>query len=138
MYIYPVDVEYPDQYLMISICFLIFETSANELSAAMISLQNIIHFLFLAATSFTPVASSVVKWSACNTTEVTSPLPIQCANLNVPLDYTNLSSNATLSLQLARVPASIQPSKGSILLNFGGPGGTGRDSLGLLAGLLQL
>lgn len=55
-----------------------------------------------------------------------------CGNLEVPLDYTEPSSNATLTLQLARVPASSQPSKGSILFNFGGPGATGRGTLGLL------
>jgi hypothetical protein len=62
---------------------------------------------------------------------------LDCGALQVPLDYTEPSSNATLHLELAKVPALIQPSRGSILFNFGGPGIPGRRSLGALAGLLQ-
>ncbi|KAF6806148.1 TAP domain-containing protein [Colletotrichum sojae] len=50
------------------------------------------------------------------------PLPIDCANLTVPLDYTQPGSNLTIDLQLARIPALKQPSRGSIIVHFGGPG----------------
>jgi hypothetical protein len=91
--------------------------------------------LFAPALSSLPIAPKM-QWGACNKTEVNSTLPIECGNLSVPLDYTEPNSNATLNLELARVPAAVQPSKGSILFNFGGPGATGRDNLALLAPLL--
>lgn len=54
---------------------------------------------------------------------------IQCANISVPLDYTRERSNSTLTLELLRAPAQKQPSKGSVLFNFGGPGLVGRSQL---------
>ncbi|KAK5172241.1 uncharacterized protein LTR77_003879 [Saxophila tyrrhenica] len=52
----------------------------------------------------------------------------ECATLNVPLDYTDLSSRP-LELDLFRVPATEEPVLGSVLINFGGPGGTGAENL---------
>lgn len=98
----------------------------------MISLRSILQLFFLAAATPSSNSKLEIQWGACNATEVGSSVPIVCGNLEVPLDYTEPSSNATLTLQLARVPASSQPSKGSILFNFGGPGATGRGTLGLL------
>ncbi|KAF4631629.1 hypothetical protein G7Y89_g6499 [Cudoniella acicularis] len=102
----------------------------------MVSFRTIFQFSLATAKS-TSYGNPNIQWGNCNETEVSSTLPIQCGNLDVPLDYTEPTSNAKLTLQLAKVPALSQPSKGSILLNFGGPGETGRDSLGLLASLLQ-
>ena len=45
----------------------------------------------------------------------------------VPLDYSDLASNATLTLDLVKINATKQPLKGSILFNPGGPGESGRD-----------
>ncbi|CAG8601602.1 2430_t:CDS:10 [Acaulospora colombiana] len=42
----------------------------------------------------------------------------------VPLDYAD-SSKGTIRLQMARIPASQQPSRGGIFFNPGGPGGSG-------------
>ncbi|KAJ3529527.1 hypothetical protein NM208_g9719 [Fusarium decemcellulare] len=56
-------------------------------------------------------------------------ITIQCANFTVPLDYTSPQSNASVELQLLRVPAMRGSNNGSILFNFGGPGATGRDNL---------
>lgn len=57
----------------------------------------------------------------------------QCARLQVPLDWTNSSNVNTVSLALARVPATVpydDPSfGGTILLNPGGPGGSGVDEV---------
>nr|XP_036588199.1 TAP domain-containing protein [Colletotrichum truncatum]KAF6799340.1 TAP domain-containing protein [Colletotrichum truncatum] len=78
---------------------------------------------------------SKINWSECaefNTTE-----PIQCANLTVPLDYTQPNSSKTIELQLLRIPAARQPSKGSILFNFGGPSIAGRPSLVQSAGSIR-
>ncbi|KAK4209375.1 TAP-like protein-domain-containing protein [Rhypophila decipiens] len=48
-----------------------------------------------------------------------------CGNVTVPLDYTDESSNETHTVQLWRSKAVKSPSMGSILVNFGGPGGSG-------------
>lgn len=104
----------------------------SSLLPQMVSLRSILQLSFFAAAPPSSNSKPEVRWGACNATEVSSRVPIVCGNLKVPLDYTEPSSNATLTLQLARVPASLQPSKGSILFNFGGPGATGRGTLGLL------
>jgi hypothetical protein len=46
----------------------------------------------------------------------------------VPRDYTDPESKP-LALELLRVPALVQPSNGSILFNFGGPGEAARGTL---------
>jgi hypothetical protein len=97
----------------------------------MFSIRSILQVVF-AAVSTSTGGSPRIQWGLCNTTEVNSTAPIVCGNLAVPLDYTEPSSNSTLTLQLLKVPAILQPSKGSILFNFGGPGAPGRESLGLL------
>lgn len=50
-----------------------------------------------------------------------------CGTLEVPLDYTDPSSNETLTLELAKFPAIKKPQKESVLVNFGGPGIPGLD-----------
>ncbi|KAH8807550.1 TAP-like protein-domain-containing protein [Xylogone sp. PMI_703] len=75
-----------------------------------------------------------IQWGACDPEFYqVSGEPIQfqinCANLSVPLDYTDSNCSDRINLQLLRVPAFKQPSKGSILLNFGGPGEVGRQGL---------
>jgi hypothetical protein len=51
--------------------------------------------------------------------------PIFCATLPVPLDYTSPEKDRSLDLQLIRVKANKEPFKGSVLMNPGGPGGSG-------------
>jgi hypothetical protein len=53
--------------------------------------------------------------------------PLFCANLSVPLDYSNEKDDRTIDLQLIKVKANKEPFKGSILTNPGGPGGSGVD-----------
>lgn len=67
-----------------------------------------------------PQNTSSIQWTNCTTT-----LPGACGTLTVPLDYTNTSSGRTLNLSLFRLDAKFKPSKGSILVNQGGPGGDG-------------
>ncbi|MGW3956755.1 alpha/beta hydrolase [Streptomyces sp. NPDC004752] len=63
-----------------------------------------------------------------------SPLPgggsWQCATLEAPLDWSNPKGD-TIGLALIRVRASGDPAKriGSLLFNFGGPGGSGVTTL---------
>jgi hypothetical protein len=75
-----------------------------------------------------------LNWGKCPFKGAT---PIECANLTVPLDYSDLKSDKKLTLELLRVPASKKPSKGSILTNFGGPGIVGRKDLASAGALLQ-
>ena len=75
----------------------------------------------------TPRASSL-SWIPCSTGKnITSTL--QCADFEVPRDYTNEKADETITLNLARLPAKTQRSKGSIFINTGGPGIPQRDGL---------
>ncbi|TQW00294.1 Peptidase S33, tripeptidyl-peptidase [Cordyceps javanica] len=67
--------------------------------------------------------NSSIRWGRCpSAVSDLSGLPVECAQYGVPLDYTNEKCNETAVLNLIRVPATKQPSLGSILLNYGGPG----------------
>ena len=63
--------------------------------------------------------NGTIKWLPC---KQNGTLPVTCATLKVPLDYSDPTSNATLDLSLVKVSAVKQPCKGSILFNPGGPG----------------
>ncbi|RSN62372.1 alpha/beta hydrolase [Streptomyces sp. WAC 04229] len=66
-----------------------------------------------------------VTWSACEGMEM--PKDLQCGKVTVPLDYGRPKGD-TLDLALARFRATGE-SRGSVLLNFGGPGGSGVSEL---------
>ena len=66
-----------------------------------------------------------VAWSACEGREM--PRDLQCGKVTVPLDYAH-PRGRTLDLALARYRAT-GDSQGSVLLNFGGPGGSGINEL---------
>ncbi|GGZ78380.1 MULTISPECIES: alpha/beta hydrolase [Streptomyces rochei group] len=66
-----------------------------------------------------------VTWSACEDME--APKDLQCGKVTVPLDY-DRPGGRTLDLALARYRAT-GDKRGSVLLNFGGPGGSGVDEL---------
>ncbi|MFJ8543383.1 alpha/beta hydrolase [Streptomyces sp. NPDC093586] len=66
-----------------------------------------------------------IRWSACEGME--APKDLQCGKVTVPLDYGH-PGNGTLDLALARYRATGR-SRGSVLLNFGGPGGSGVSEL---------
>ncbi|GAB2727717.1 alpha/beta hydrolase [Streptomyces bullii] len=68
-----------------------------------------------------------VRWSACEGADV--PRELQCGKVTVPLDYSRPGAG-TLDLALARYRAT-GTSRGSVLLNFGGPGGSGVSELAL-------
>lgn len=65
-----------------------------------------------------------VTWAAC---EAGAPKDMQCGKVTVPLDYAR-PGRGTLDLALARYRAT-GPSRGSVVLNFGGPGGAGVPTL---------
>ena len=63
------------------------------------------------------------RWTNCTTNKT---LPVGCANLTVPLDYSDASSKQTLTMALVRYGAARKVSQGSVLFNPGGPGQSGR------------
>ncbi|WP_141310789.1 alpha/beta hydrolase [Streptomyces spinoverrucosus] len=66
-----------------------------------------------------------VVWKACE--GMATPDDLQCGKVTVPLDYARPGAG-TLDLALARYRASGEK-RGSLLLNFGGPGGSGVSEL---------
>lgn len=73
-----------------------------------------------------------VTWGECDPEFQSDNWPLECGTLQVPLDYTDPSSNRTIELKLLRALAAEQPSKGSVLTNFGGPGVVGRANLAMV------
>ena len=68
-------------------------------------------------------------WQACPDADAQSfvTTAAQCATIQVPLDYANPAAG-TISLALDRIPAADQKARiGSLLVNPGGPGGSGLD-----------
>ncbi|KAI0886732.1 TAP-like protein-domain-containing protein [Annulohypoxylon maeteangense] len=76
--------------------------------------------------------STGIQWGPC---KLNTTLPVQCAKLPVPLDYTDNSSQI-LNLDVIRYPAQKHPKRGSIILNFGGPGQDGLNSMLAYADLM--
>ncbi|WP_328498282.1 alpha/beta hydrolase [Streptomyces sp. NBC_00414] len=66
-----------------------------------------------------------IKWAACPGDGL--PDGLQCGKVTVPVDYTK-PDDGTLDLAMARFRATGE-SRGSVLLNFGGPGGPGVGEL---------
>ncbi|MFE9674250.1 alpha/beta hydrolase [Streptomyces sp. NPDC006259] len=66
-----------------------------------------------------------IKWGRC--TGDGMPDDLQCARVTVPVDYAR-PKGATLDLALARYRAT-GDKRGSVVLNFGGPGGPGVPEL---------
>lgn len=64
-------------------------------------------------------------WAACKGPDM--PKDLQCAKVTVPLDYAHPRAG-TLDVALARYRATGKK-QGSVLLNFGGPGGAGVPEL---------
>jgi pimeloyl-ACP methyl ester carboxylesterase len=85
-----------------------------------------------------------ITWSPCpalndeiSTLNGVRGATFDCASLPVPLDYTSPQTSPLITLSLFKVNATHQPSKGSILFNPGGPGGSGAENLPLNSIQLQ-
>ncbi|MBC9718633.1 alpha/beta fold hydrolase [Streptomyces sp. TRM66268-LWL] len=68
-----------------------------------------------------------IKWGACKGL-AHAPKGLQCGTVKVPLDYAD-PGKKTLNLAMARFKASVKDPRGSVVLNFGGPGGPGVPGL---------
>lgn len=92
------------------------------LSKAVVTFLPFLHCLAVAL----PSNSNKIDWFQC---QQNGTFPLTCGTLKVPLDYEDSDSNRSLTLQLNKVSAVKQPKKGSILINPGGPGDGGRETV---------
>ncbi|MFI9154407.1 alpha/beta hydrolase [Streptomyces sp. NPDC053367] len=74
-------------------------------------------------------AAPKLAWTKCGTTGHPT---LQCASLKVPLDHAN-PAGRQITLALTRVPHSAKKFQGPLLVNPGGPGGSGRTLAGFVA-----
>ena len=67
-------------------------------------------------------AAPAISWSGC----ADQPAPWQCGTLTVPLDYRRVLDSGTVDIAVTRIAAT-DPARriGSLVLNPGGPGGSG-------------
>jgi pimeloyl-ACP methyl ester carboxylesterase len=69
-----------------------------------------------------PLPVTPVQWSPCSG-------GLQCGSVTAPLDYAN-PKGATIQIAVARHPAEVPSQRiGSLVINPGGPGGSGIDDL---------
>lgn len=66
---------------------------------------------------------AAVAWHDC----ADQAAPWQCGEIEVPLDYRRPASGGTLQIAVTRLPATASNRIGSLVLNPGGPGGSGID-----------
>ncbi|MFI5975634.1 alpha/beta hydrolase [Streptomyces sp. NPDC051452] len=88
-----------------------------------------------AARPAAPVPSAAVAglaWKDCGTSDYPT---LQCASLPVPLDHAR-PSGRRITLALSRVPHTAPVSQGPLLVNPGGPGGSGLTLAGFVASAL--
>ncbi|MDQ0597829.1 pimeloyl-ACP methyl ester carboxylesterase [Streptomyces canus] len=87
-----------------------------------------------ASTPRTADATQAAKltWKSCGTTNYPT---LQCASLKVPLDHHH-PHGRQITLALSRVPHTAKKSQGPLLVNPGGPGGSGLTLAGFVAGSL--
>ena len=75
---------------------------------------------------------STLRWTDC---ESKALVAAQCAWLTVPRDWSR-PETGTYRIAVARIPARAQASRGTLVFNPGGPGGSGLDALsGVHSGL---
>ncbi|MEV6021564.1 alpha/beta hydrolase [Streptomyces sp. NPDC052036] len=78
------------------------------------------------------VQAAELSWKNCAT--ATHPT-LQCASVTVPLDYAN-PRGRQITVALSRVPHTAKTSQGPLLVNPGGPGGSGLKLAGFVASAL--
>jgi pimeloyl-ACP methyl ester carboxylesterase len=105
-------------------------TRAAVLCAAATVLAGAVTALPAQAAPATPAAR--LAWKKCGTDDYPT---LQCASLKVPLDHAN-PSGRQITLALSRVPHTAQTSQGPLLVNPGGPGGSGLELAGFVASAL--
>ncbi|MER7760420.1 alpha/beta hydrolase [Streptomyces sp. NPDC097619] len=79
-----------------------------------------------------PAAVAPLVWKSC--ADARYPR-LECATLSVPLDHAR-PAGRRIALALTRVPHTAKKSAGPLLVNPGGPGGSGRTLAGFVASAL--
>jgi len=74
-------------------------------------------------------APAPITWTACGTEDYPT---LQCGKVSVPLDYSN-PSGQQITLAVSRIPHTAATSQGALLVNPGGPGGSGLTLAGFVA-----
>ncbi|MGW0332774.1 alpha/beta hydrolase [Streptomyces sp. NPDC003011] len=87
-----------------------------------------------ASTPTVPPTAQAAKpsWKKCGTTDYPT---LQCASLKVPLDHAK-PGGKRITLALSRVPHTAKTYQGPLLVNPGGPGGSGLTLAGFVASSL--
>lgn len=78
------------------------------------------------------VQAAKLSWKSCATTDYPT---LQCSSVKVPLDHAN-PHGKQISLALSRVPHTAKTYQGPLLVNPGGPGGSGLTLAGFVASSL--
>lgn len=95
---------------------------ASEIRKQVVAISAVIAIAGLAVAEAAP-KNTKINWSGCY--QEIGP-NFECATVNVPLDYSNGNKGAAVQLAVVRLLAGDPSNKiGSILLNPGGPGGSG-------------
>ncbi|CAE6496477.1 unnamed protein product, partial [Rhizoctonia solani] len=78
--------------------------------------------------------ASAISWFSCPDSDST-----QCAFFDVPMDYNKPGDNSTVSIFMRKYPATAPEDQrlGSILVNPGGPGGSGSGAVAVLGNRLS-
>jgi pimeloyl-ACP methyl ester carboxylesterase len=76
--------------------------------------------------------AAAVAWKECGTSDYPA---LQCASLRVPLDHAR-PAGRQITLALSRVPHTARTFQGPLLVNPGGPGGSGLTLAGFVASAL--
>lgn len=84
------------------------------------------------ATARPAAPASAVTWKKCGTTDYPT---LQCGTLQVPLDHRD-PGGRKITLALSRVPHTASAYQGPLLVNPGGPGGSGLSLAGFVAATL--
>ncbi|MET9592795.1 alpha/beta hydrolase [Streptomyces sp. NPDC006516] len=79
-----------------------------------------------------PGAAAPLTWKGCGTKSYPA---LQCATVRAPLDHDD-PSGRQITLALSRVPHTAKTSQGPLLVNPGGPGGSGLSMAGFVAASL--
>ncbi|MFF1643671.1 alpha/beta hydrolase [Streptomyces sp. NPDC058246] len=84
------------------------------------------------ATAPRTTQTAKLTWKKCGTSDYPT---LQCASLKVPLDHSKPQSRQ-ITLALSRVPHTAKTYQGPLLVNPGGPGGSGLTLAGFVASTL--
>ncbi|MGW1816096.1 alpha/beta hydrolase [Streptomyces sp. NPDC002125] len=79
-----------------------------------------------------PRVAAPLKWTGCGTKSYPA---LQCSKVRAPLDHDN-PSGRQITLALSRIPHTGKTSQGPLLVNPGGPGGSGLSMAGFVAASL--